>query len=158
MLAARRLLYRLRIQLPRIFIVFAIVTASLLILQLAHSPAVLAGKNATTGQPAPSSEEFGILVARWNPVSRRVNLAWNSLSESQIVGYNVLRKDGMTRWARINSAPIQAKNPGMLFGARYKYKDAAVTPGKKFKYRIEIMYADGAVRVSRVEKIRVPQE
>lgn len=134
------------------------VTASLLVFALAHSPTALAGKKSTTGQPASFAEEFGILVARWNPGPRRIDLVWNSLSESQIVGYNVLRKGGAAGWKSINPAPIQAKNPGQLFGARYKYKDAAVTPGKKFKYRIEIMYADGAVRVSDVEKVRVPHE
>lgn len=122
------------------------------------TPAALAGSGAGAAQAAPGVEEFGILEARWNPNSKRVELEWNSVSETQIVGYNVQRKRGPGRWKQINPALVAAKNPGMLFGAVYNFKDAAVKPGKKYKYRIEIVYASGATRVSDVEKVRVPQK
>ncbi|MCC7164114.1 MAG: hypothetical protein IT331_16590 [Anaerolineae bacterium] len=107
---------------------------------------------------APTVAELDAIEADWNETTAQIDLSWTSATEHNVVGYNVQRKRGPGRWKQINPALIAAKNPGMLFGAVYNFNDAAVKHGKKYKYRIEIVYASGAARVSDVVKVKVPKE
>lgn len=142
----------------RLLALSAVILACLGLLASAVTQSAYAEGGGGSAQAAPGVEEMGLLSARWNQAKQQVVLDWNSVNESQIVGYNVMKKGRLEGWYKVNTRFIQAKNPGMFFGAKYKYRDSAVTPGKTVKYRIEMVYANGSARVSGVSKVKIPAQ
>ena len=81
-----------------------------------------------------------------------VVLSWETASEVGTAGFNVYRADvsnettddpSIEQFLRVNEELIPAEGDEVL-GATYRYEDYAVTPIKRYLYRIEEVEWDGA--------------
>jgi hypothetical protein len=73
-----------------------------------------------------------------------VQLRWQSESESNILGFNILRKSGDGSFERINDSLIFARNAGADAGASYRFIDRGLSGGV-YTYQLEIVRLDGGV-------------
>ena len=73
-----------------------------------------------------------------------VQLRWQSESESNILGFNILRKSGTGSYERVNDSLIFARNAGADAGASYRFIDRSVSGGA-YTYQLEIVRLDGGV-------------
>jgi uncharacterized repeat protein (TIGR01451 family) len=74
-----------------------------------------------------------------------VYLAWETISESDNLGFNLLRgtsSDGPE--TRLNDAPIDSQAPGSADGASYDWVDAEVEGGVTYYYWLETISFSGA--------------
>lgn len=83
-------------------------------------------------------------------------LNWQTTSESQISGFNVYRKNGKGKWVQLNKTFLSAKHPGDAAGAKYRFKDAKVKSGKKYVYKIQVMYLDNHTEWTKTVKVKKP--
>lgn len=123
------------------------VTASLPLTSL--SPLILAPGSPTAVDVA----GFGVRVNK----KHAVVVKWETLTEARISGFNVYRRMNNGQWAMVNGKFIQAKHAGDVAGAKYRRVDKKVKPGKKYKYRIQVIYLDGHSEFTEIEKVRVPR-
>jgi len=79
--------------------------------------------------------------ARVNP--NNVTLKWRTTSETNIAGFDVYRQTGKREWKKINAGLIQAQHPGDAVGENYRFTDAQVRAGKRYRYKIQVWYLDG---------------
>ncbi len=82
---------------------------------------------------------FSAMVSRGS-----VQLRWQSESESNILGFNVLRSDGRGGFVRVNDSLIFARNAGADMGASYHFIDRRVSSGV-YTYQLEIIRLNGGV-------------
>ena len=82
---------------------------------------------------------FSAMVSRGS-----VQLRWQSESESNILGFNVLRSDGRGGFVRVNDSIIFARNAGADMGASYHFIDRRVSGGV-YTYQLEIIRLNGGV-------------
>jgi uncharacterized repeat protein (TIGR01451 family) len=73
-----------------------------------------------------------------------VRLRWQSESEANILGFNVLRRTGKGRFERVNDSLIFARYAGADAGAAYNFVDSGVPTGH-YTYVLEIVRLDGGV-------------
>lgn len=74
----------------------------------------------------------------------QVTVAWETGSELEMVGFNVLRsetEDGT--FIRVNNEMIPAKFGGRADGASYQYPDSAAQPDASYWYKLEVLKIDG---------------
>jgi len=92
----------------------------------------------------PTNVVMGEFSAVYEAEKSAVVLAWETLSETNIVGFNVFRgtSETLVDSVKINTAIIPAKHPGSPVGDIYTYEDDAVEPGKTYYYWIEILKSD----------------
>jgi len=73
-----------------------------------------------------------------------VKVSWQTLSEVQFVGFNVLRTtDGNARES-LNPETIIAEYAGADLVAPYVYIDTTVQPGMTYQYVLEAIRSDGS--------------
>ena len=72
-----------------------------------------------------------------------VLLTWQTASEVEILGFNVLRDLGNGQVEVINPELIFAENPGANSGASYRYTDSQPVPGTQ-GYLLEVVRLDGS--------------
>jgi hypothetical protein len=83
-----------------------------------------------------------------------IDVAWQTVSELNMLGFNVYRRvlgpagalPGADRFVLVNQNLIPARWPGMARGAAYSFLDNAVTPGRSYQYRLQIITLDGHSR------------
>ena len=73
----------------------------------------------------------------------RIELGWRTRSESEVLGYNVLRF-GSGRAMQVNGGLIRAKATGRARGAAYRLVDKHVSPGVSYTYRLQVVALDGS--------------
>lgn len=73
-----------------------------------------------------------------------VRLRWQSESEANILGFNVLRSNGNGAFERVNDSLIFARYAGAGAGAAYNFVDSGVATGH-YTYVLEIVRLDGGV-------------
>ncbi len=73
-----------------------------------------------------------------------VQLRWQSESESNILGYNILRSSDGRHFERVNGSLIFARNAGGDMGANYRFIDRGLSNGV-YTYQIEIVLLNGGV-------------
>jgi len=77
-----------------------------------------------------------------------VRLTWLTADESEILGFNVLRRSGPeTRpgdFVAVNGELILASHMGVAVGNSYTYLDEDFIPGDIYEYQLEIVKLDGA--------------
>lgn len=74
-----------------------------------------------------------------------VRLAWQTADESDMLGFNVLRRQGPSgAFAPINAALIPADNAGTNRAGRYSYLDTSAQLGLTYQYTLEIIKLDGS--------------
>lgn len=89
--------------------------------------------------------------------SARAELMWRTAQETDMVGFYVWRRRGKGEWEKMTTDLIAAKNPGTLIGAKYKYKDKNLKPGKKYRYKLELVHTQGKSSWSDIVRLRVPK-
>lgn len=79
-------------------------------------------------------------------------VSWKTVSEADIVGFNLLRGmvDGATGqvqggWVQVTPVPILAQGGGMSVGFAYTYSDANLTVGTIYRYSLDVIKSDGTV-------------
>ena len=70
-------------------------------------------------------------------------LSWQTASEAEILGFNVLRMAEGGAFNAVNGDVIFAEYPGMDQGASYDYLDAVLPPGA-YTYRLDAIKLDGS--------------
>ncbi|MBI4674523.1 MAG: hypothetical protein HY741_22995 [Chloroflexi bacterium] len=85
----------------------------------------------------------------------QVVLKWETASELNTLGFNVWRKQGKAGWRQLNAETIAAKNPGNVSGNKYSYADANTKAGKTYKYKLQVLSADGSSSWTKVVKVKV---
>ena len=73
-----------------------------------------------------------------------VILSWHSMSEADILGFNVLRRGEHGRFERVNTDLIFARNAGADLSAGYSFSDSGLSTGR-YTYAVEIVHLDGGV-------------
>jgi len=98
------------------------------------------GTTSNTTAATPTAVTLASLEAALG--SDKALIAWQSKSELNVLGYDVIvfLPDGNRR--RLNTAPIPAKNPGGVSGAAYAFPDPAPLPGALY-YVVEF-HTDGS--------------
>lgn len=127
-----------------------------------------AGLNATASAPNGEIEDYPITISS-TPTSvelanfkaalksASVKLVWRTGQETDLVGFNVWRRRGTGEWEKMTTDLVPAKNPGSLTGAKYNFKDKDLKPGKKHRYKIELVDKGGNSTWSEVIQIQVPK-
>jgi len=100
-----------------------------------------------------SETPTGVPMAGFNArtADNGIDVAWQTASEINMLGFNVYRRvlgpPGMRpeagEFTLINQNLIPARWPGMDRGARYAFTDNAITAGRSYQYRLEIITLDG---------------
>ena len=93
----------------------------------------------------PTDVELIDFTATYNPATASIDLAWETASEVDIIGFNVWR--GTSEFAvgeQLNEEQMAVSNPGQMDGATYTYTDADVAFGTTYYYWIEIIGLDGS--------------
>lgn len=115
------------------------------------------------------SADFGFYTtptaAHLGPVSATANdnatvtLHWESLSELNALGFNVLRaakRNG--QFVQQNVELIPALTPGDVNGNAYEFTDTNVKPDKTYFYRIELVAIDNTTEQSEPIKVQVGKD
>ena len=80
------------------------------------------------------------------PQAAGVQLAWQTLMEIDMLGFNVYRSstpDGAPGWQKLNATLIPATALGGVQGQSYEYIDDQVQPGLRYYYWLEAVTQDG---------------
>ncbi len=118
-------------------------------------PALGTAGNAPTGLWADGEIEDHLLT--FNPLAAElasftgatspegVTLAWETVSETDVAGFNLLRGDTSSGpWAQLNLDLIPAIAPGSAQGSAYTWLDPTAAPGATYFYALEDVGLDGA--------------
>lgn len=130
--------------------------------------ATLTGVNAfsrwTLATGNPTAATLNKFNARFDAVRQRVTVNWTTLSEINVVGFNIWRqtvsKDGAGKggWQLLNKQIIVAKQAGEQSGSKYSGRDKTVKAGKTYAYKLEIVFADGRTEWSEVKRVAVKSQ
>lgn len=107
--------------------------------------------NGTTSQPtiyfgftlaSPTSIDLGaVIVVPNEDVS--VQIDWETLNESAILGFNILRSERKnSATTQVNDELIAALSVGQLTGNPYSFTDTSTAPNQKYFYRLEVVRAN----------------
>ena len=86
------------------------------------------------------------------PAPGGIALAWQTASEQNIAGFNVLRKAGAGEFVVVNSELLFAQNAGSNQGATYSFTDAQPGDGR-LTYALQVKRLDGSGET--VEQVEV---
>lgn len=96
----------------------------------------------------PTAAGMGAVDATAN-ANNTISLRWETLTELNIVGFNVLRSEARDGdYAAQNTELIPALAPGRMTGNSYTFDDAVVEAGKTYFYRIEVMHTDNSAELT----------
>jgi hypothetical protein len=107
----------------------------------------------------PTNVVMGEFTVIYDAKKSAVMLAWETLSEINIVGFNVFRgsSDAIVDSVKINSEIIFAKQPGSPVGDIYTFEDDAVEAGQTYYYWIEILTNDMSDQTVGPELVTIPE-
>jgi hypothetical protein len=75
-----------------------------------------------------------------------VRVSWQTESEADMVGFNVLRSGGEAKFTRLNDELLSAQRAGSESGSGYVYLDTGAADGKTYWYKLEVMKLDGTTQ------------
>ncbi len=102
---------------------------------------------------SPTSVEMGALIATAN-TDGSVTLAWETLNELDILGFNVLRGESKKEVkTQVNGELLPAQSVGSITGNGYTFSDTSVVGEKTYFYRIELVRPDGRTAKSELVKV-----
>ena len=80
-------------------------------------------------------------------------LSWETVSESNVAGFHLLRvnPDGST--VRLTSLPLPAQYPGQSWGADYSWVDSSVEAGQSYTYLLEVIGPDTTTQQVEIGKL-----
>lgn len=114
------------------------------------------GVNGCHSEPVgPTSVVLSNFSASFDLKSTSVQLAWETVSEVDILGFNILRSDGTsTKPVQINTELLPANQPGSTSGGEYIYIDSQVKFGQTYAYYIEVVGSSGRTSRFGPEELR----
>jgi len=106
----------------------------------------------------PTNVVMGEFSAEYDDEKSAVVLAWETVSETNIVGFNVFRgtSETLVDSVKINTAIIPATQPGSPVGDIYTFEDADIEDGQTYYYWIEILTNDMSDQTVGPESVTIP--
>lgn len=102
----------------------------------------------------PTSADMGSVTAEANE-DGTVSVKWETLNETLIVGFNVLRSDSKKGdVTTLNADVIPTQSLGENVGHAYAYDDASAAASTTYYYRLEILRADGSSEQTQPIKVK----
>ncbi len=81
---------------------------------------------------------------------------WRTASETEIVGFNVLRQTAAaTEFVKVNPQLLVAEHAGQNLGAAYALRDTGLLPGA-YTYRLEAVKLDGRAEPIKTATVVLP--
>ena len=107
----------------------------------------------------PTNVVMGEFTVIYDDKKSAVVLEWETVSETNIVGFNVFRdtNDTLVDSVQINTDIIAAKQPGSPVGDIYTFEDADVEDGQTYYYWIEILTNDMSYQTVGPESVTIPE-
>jgi len=107
----------------------------------------------------PTNVVMGEFSAEYDDEKSAVVLAWETVSETNIVGFNVFRGTSETLGdsEKINTAIIPAKQPGSPVGDIYTFEDSDIEDGQTYFYWIGILTNDMSDQTVGPESVTIPE-
>ncbi len=107
----------------------------------------------------PTNVTMGEFTAFYDDEKSVVVLEWETVSETNIVGFNVFRgtSETLVGSVKINTAIIPAKQPGSPVGDIYTFEDADVVDGQTYYYWIEILTNDMSDQTVGPKSVTIPE-
>lgn len=94
------------------------------------------------GGAAPTSAELTAFDATAISATQ-VRVTWETGTELNLLGFNLYRAPENADEIQLNADLMPAQNVGNIAGAQYEFLDAAVAANTAYRYRLELMRADG---------------
>ena len=88
----------------------------------------------------------------------RVQLNWTTANELNVLGFQVYRREGKRDETKLNAELIPAQNPGELISNTYAFEDANVRAGKKYVYRLQVVFANGESESVEPIEVKIPKD
>jgi hypothetical protein len=107
----------------------------------------------------PTNVVMGEFTVIYDAEESAVVLAWETVSETNVVGFNVFRgsSETLVDSVKINTAIIPAKQPGSPVGDIYTYEDDAIETEQTYYYWIEILTNDMSDQTVGPELVTIPE-
>jgi hypothetical protein len=80
-----------------------------------------------------------------DPAKGTVTVNWQTVSEADIAGFNLMRRVDGGELEQVNSQFILAQNPGQPVGSWYSFTDSQASVGSNMTYLLQFITADGRV-------------
>lgn len=90
---------------------------------------------------APTSVDLKLGTAHY--ASGGVELRWETVSEVNLLGFRLYRKEAGSEPLLLTADPILAEKSGQASGDAYHYLDTQVQLNQTYLYELEMLYADG---------------
>jgi len=107
----------------------------------------------------PTNVVMGEFTAVYDAQKSAVVLEWETVSEINIIGFNVFRgtSDTLSDSVKINTDTIAAKHLGSPGGDTYTFEDDGVDEGQTYYYWIEILTNDSSDQTVGPESATIPE-
>ncbi len=105
-----------------------------------------------TPTPTPNNMPLAAFSARQgNDV---VVVKWQTSTEQNLLGFNLWRATKKGNWRKLTPDLIPAQHANTPEGAKYRWRDARVKPGGTYRYKLELVGADGTSLWSKIVRVR----
>ncbi len=108
------------------------------------------------GGAAPTASELNAFEAAALSANQ-VRVTWETANELNLIGFNLYRALENAEEIQLNAALIPAQNVGSINGAPYEFLDDAARANTTYRYRLELVRADGST-FSETFSITTPNE
>ena len=97
-------------------------------------------------EPAdPTGVSITDFSAQYSAEKTAIELAWQTASEVDVLGFNVLRSTSeVGAQVQINEEQVDVAHPGQMDGSRYTFDDNSVSIGQTYYYWIELIKTDSS--------------
>lgn len=133
--------------------VFALV---LLFVFVSFGPRSVSAQTIPPQHPAlGASQALGLSKFKAIAKKGKVNLAWQTESETTILGFHVWRRAAGAQYKRLDDSLIAALHVGEIAGATYSMTDKTVKSGKTYFYQLEVVGTNGDSNWTEELKVKV---
>ena len=73
----------------------------------------------------------------------QINVRWRTALELNLYGFNVWRRTNRGAFRQLNQTMIPATWAGQLRGDGYAFRDETIRAGKRYRYKLQVLLADG---------------
>ncbi len=68
-----------------------------------------------------------------------ISVRWNTVSEADVLGFNLLRAGSNSLYTQLNASLIPAQTPGDPSGNSYLFTDSSALPGVQYSYKLQVV-------------------
>ena len=77
-------------------------------------------------------------------------------SELNLIGFRVHRHTAKGEWRALGADTIPAKHMGEISGDTYKFADRQVKAQHTYRYKLQVLYADGHTEWTKPVRVKLP--